>query len=750
MPLHGGGASANTLRKLLNVARIASAIVLLLVAAVGGIAWIGIPRFAPIPPMESVVNPQRLEVAVSYDTSGRSVSDPADDETLDSASAGSAGASPRSGNASAETGNRSGAVEGLAGARSADVAAQKPADGDVRIDGALLSFGREEFYRETFGDEVFLTDVMGILDGPLRPWNVAKAVLALKGQGTTNLKVELAETIRIGNVTYRKGQMIDTGLDVPAGWYSVLGMPIRVERGRVMAGITCAACHSTVDPDTKQVIDGAVNSDLAAGLLMALATNSAAYFAHGEVPSLDPYVREHSMTVLASDGTEKALPDPGALEAAVDDVFASWPPGSFDSTIDLKADPTQIPDSFTLGDHPYGWSGFAAVGPFHGLATLCNNVHAQNSDSLAQADLAPQLFGIDREVYLATILQNAASRRLRFDPASGQKPSEFFASVDPTPGAPGVNELVKPPGYPEISWIAPDGMFLASPGHDVWQQNNAMAAWQNTLMPPPARVDPNEAMAARGRVVFEKALCSGCHAGPALTDNKIVAASQIATEPTRALAFQKTEAIFGPPLTYTFDTPVPIPADPKVMLVNMRGLDPHQLDLAWAHEGTTGGYKVPSLVGLYWSAPYLHDGGVAVGQGDELGVPGTVLRGVRPSPQKSLLAFVDRNLRALVVSANDASPALRKVHVRGIGHEFWVDTEAGFSSEDQRALIHYLLTADQSEDEQLSNDPPPEPMALAALAESDMRDAFAWSSEREEHVPRSQPQGPSAPAARKR
>jgi hypothetical protein len=33
-----------------------------------------------------------------------------------------------------------------------------------------------------------------------------------------------------------------------------------------------------------------------------------------------------------------------------------------------------------------------------------------------------------------------------------------------------------------------------------------------------------------------------------------------------------------------------------------------------AHRGSNGGYKVPSLVGLYWSEPYLHDGGVAVGK----------------------------------------------------------------------------------------------------------------------------------------
>src|SRR4029078_746591 len=115
----------------------------------------------------------------------------------------------------------------------------------------------------------------------------------------------------------------------------------------------------------------------------------------------------------------------------------------------------------------------------------------------AQADLSRALFGIDKEVYVATILQNAASPRFRFDPAASGKPSEFFAAVDPTPEAPGMGELVRPPGYPEVSWVAPDGMFVGSPGRDVWQQSNAMAAWQNTLSPPPVPIAADAAMSAR-------------------------------------------------------------------------------------------------------------------------------------------------------------------------------------------------------------------------------------------------------------
>lgn len=49
-----------------------------------------------------------------------------------------------------------------------------------------------------------------------------------------------------------------------------------------------------------------------------------------------------------------------------------------------------------------------------------------------------------------------------------------------------------------------------------------------------------------------------------------------------------------------------------------------QLKLAFAHGDSPGGYKVPSLIRLYWTAPYLHEGGVAVGKNvnSEIGFSG--------------------------------------------------------------------------------------------------------------------------------
>ncbi len=568
-------------------------------------------------------------------------------------------------------------------------------DWGITIDESLLSLGRDAFYQETFGNEIFLTDIMGIVDGPFTIPNIMQAIMKLNGEGTTNLRVELADDIKIGDKQYRKGDLIDTGIDVVKGTYTPLGMPVTFSDGRVRVGVSCAACHATVDRETKMVIEGAPNPDLNAGLILALATNSTAYFTHAQISNLNEFMNDLKRTVTTTNGTEEALPDPMLLEKAVDNILVKWPPGNFDSTIDLISNPAQIPDSFTLGDHPYGWSGFAMAGPFKGLSSFSNNVHAQNADPLSQADISKPLFGIDKEVYIGTILQNAANPTFRFSPGSGMKPSEFFASVDPTPDSTGINELVPSPVYPKVSIVAPDGLFVSSPGFKIWEQINGIAAWQNTIIPPrPTRKIPSSDTLALGRTVFEQAGCISCHAGNSYTNNRVVSVNEIKTEPSRAKALQNTEKIFGESYVYQFEQNVPLPENPIVLKVPVNHIDPEQIKLAYAHGDSPGGYKTPSLIGLYWTAPYLHDGGIAVGKniGSELGVPGTLLKGIKPDPYNSLKALVDQDLRQKVLEANRTIKDLQQVHIQGIGHPFWVDASTGFTPEQQNALIEFLLS----------------------------------------------------------
>ncbi|MCU1328779.1 MAG: hypothetical protein JWN34_4149 [Bryobacterales bacterium] len=389
--------------------------------------------------------------------------------------------------------------------------------GGVKVDAALLRLGRSAFYKETFRNEVFLTDVMGILAGPLRLTNVVKAILALHGEGTTNLRVEVPETVTIGGRTFAKGAYFDTGLDVARGSFAPLGMATVIRGAKIRVGITCAACHATVDPQTKKVIEGAPNQDLNAGLLLALGTNSVPYFMHTDVNPLLSVSPDMDRQVASTTGTRVPLPKVVDLENKVDEALLQWPPGNFDSLTDLRADPTQLPGSFTWGNHPYGWSGNFIAGPFRGLSAQNNNVHALNSDSLLLAAASGPLFDIDPEVYVAILLQNAASKAFRYDPRNDGTPSAFLAARRSTPGSPGINEVVLSASWPKGTLLTPDGTLTSSPGYPVWQQNNAMSAWQNTLVPPPAPFRTDESTKLLGHDVFRRAGCERCHAGDFLT-----------------------------------------------------------------------------------------------------------------------------------------------------------------------------------------------------------------------------------------
>jgi hypothetical protein len=355
--------------------------------------------------------------------------------------------------------------------------------------------------------------------------------------------------------------------------------------------------------------------------------------------------------------------------------------------------PSKINNAFTLGHHPYAWTGIFAAGPFKGLAAITSHVHAIGSDGLSQVASSAFLMGLDPEVYLGTLLQNAARARYRYDPRRAQSPSAFFAEVDPTPGAPGVNQIVRLPTFPQTSLISEVGLAGSAPGYRFMEQNNALAAFQNTLLPPPAPLPTTPEVITHGRKVFAQAGCAGCHAGAEATNHRIIPVPEIGTDPSRAQALRTTESHYVPPSLYGFDTPVPVPPGTPPLAVPTAELDPHQIQLAFAYGGTPGGYKVPSLAGVYWSAPYLHDGGVAVGVDarTQLGIPGTLHRGILPDPVNSLRALIDRTLRQQVIAANAAAPSLQAMHVQGTGHAFWVDAESGFTPADQEALIQYVF-----------------------------------------------------------
>jgi hypothetical protein len=582
-----------------------------------------------------------------------------------------------------------------------------PDNGAVEITQELIDLGRDAFYTETFGNEVLFTDVVGILDGPLNIPTLAKAVLALKGQPTNNLQVTLDEDITVGDRTFEAGTVINTGLDVPSGSLFPLGLVTHIDRAQPKVGISCALCHSTVNEQTGLIAEGATNIDINLGTLLAFASNTAALFRQTDVNPTDIPSGQH--TYINSNGETDYLPDAQQLEDAVDASVLAWPPGNFVSNGDLKNNSAKVPSSYTHEAWPYAWSGVASIGWFHGLTTLNNAVFGLNADPTTTADAAERVLGIDQETYLGSMFQNASSSHYRLPEAV--KPSEFFAEVDPTPGAPGINETIQMPEYPEGTLFMQNGLMASSPGLPVAAQLNGMSAWQNTLAPPPYESTVDVVTLEQGAAIFDQANCASCHSGRYFTNHRIIPQTEVGTQPARAPASKKFAEHFVPPDTYPPNVSVPLPADPPVLAVPTDISPKEDIELAYALNDPKGGYKVTKLIGLYLHMPYLHDGGVAasatalkpgengyytIADPDQIGMVGTLMRNITPDAGASLRMLLDRNLRKPMVAANRASADLQRANVDGRGHEYWVDRQAGYTPEEQTALIEFLLSLDDA------------------------------------------------------
>jgi mono/diheme cytochrome c family protein len=510
--------------------------------------------------------------------------------------------------------------------------------------------------------------------------------------------------VTIADRTFKAGTLLNTGLDVSAGSLVPLGIQTHISNGKVRVGVTCAACHAAVDKQTGRILEGAPNTDLDTGLILALASNSASWFRQTGVNPTK--IQSGDRTYIKPDNQEARLPDAQALENAVDAALLTWPPGNFDSTGDNRNNPSQNTSSYTHDAWPYGWSGNASIGWFHGLTTLNSNVHATNSDQTAGADGSQKLLGIDKDTYLGVILQNSANPKFRLPNAA--RPSEFLDKIDPTPGTPAMNEVIKMPGYPSGSPFILDGLMASSPGLPVGEQLNGMSAWQNTLAPPPYQPTSDAEALQRGAAVFTRAGCVDCHSGRYFTNHDVIPQKEIGTQPSRAVALAAFPRIFQSPQTYPNSVSVPLPPDPPVLPVPTDITLPKTPNLAFAISNRSGGYKVPSLIGLHVSAPYLHDGGVAAGvealkqdkkgysvaNPDQLGMAGTLLRGIQPDPSASLRVLVDRRLRKPMLAANQANPSLQQSNVDGSGHRYWVDRRASYTTQEQDDLIQFLLSLD--------------------------------------------------------
>jgi len=591
--------------------------------------------------------------------------------------------------------------------------------GAVQITQQLIEAGDNIFLNRKVGDTLGIQGVLGFGAGlaRLQPELIA-AIQKLGGRPTTNLRLTLQQDLKLGSHFYAKGSTIDTGLDVLLGATSPIGL-------KPDGNFTCAVCHD-VTSQFGDRLKGVPNGDLNVRFLIAIAPNSTAGFARLDLDPLDPKYQGNGKAIVDSRGNLVTLPDPQKFEDAFDDALLDEPVGHFESSPDGINNTTQIPSVFTFQSGSFFFDGQFAIGPFAGLSATSNGVHSSEGNLLAAAQLSAETLGLDPEVYLGVVLQNAADPRLRLPEGIRVKPSEWLRQVAPDPRKAELEDQIPAPGagtYPNLrpSLFTYNGAIF-SPDSFVQDDiasgpflfaNNAMAAFQNSLVPPPNLTQENitaltNGSVRRGAQVFQQANCATCHAPPFFTDNKIHPLSELGTNSARARSRLDLKDVLVPPKLYTLNNPVPVPAGAEVLDVPTEGISdsPTTLPKGFLPDG---GYKTLSLRGVYLSAPYLHDGGVAVRAGSlkiqpngsftvvdpsGLGLAGTLSIGKPADSKSSLRALLDRELRVQVIAANQASPALRRDNLDGTGHHFYVDRAAGFTPAQQTDLINFLMALD--------------------------------------------------------
>ncbi len=244
----------------------------------------------------------------------------------------------------------------------------------------MMREGRRTFRFDTFGDEVFWGDLLGLhkaiagtaLGGVANP-DLGIDGVSPKTALAVGLKVDMDALPRELVRALRKGKV---DLDDPATTLALLRLNAVVgvtgffdSNGTLKSiGIQCALCHSTVDdafaPGIGRRLDGWANRDLDIGLIASLA------------PNLQPVADLLSLAGATVD------------VATVKAVLRSWGPGKFDAALLLdgkafqpggRSAATLIPPAFGLaGVNLHTWTGWGSV--THWNAFVANlEMHGQGT-----------------------------------------------------------------------------------------------------------------------------------------------------------------------------------------------------------------------------------------------------------------------------------------------------------------------------------------------------------------------------------
>jgi len=402
-----------------------------------------------------------------------------------------------------------------------------------------VDWGRSVFRFETFGNERFFSDTLGLAEGLTRRGITPNALL--------QAGVELD-----GDRLPSDFRRVDVGIgpytDPAATWRllkanAVVGLVIR--SGRI--GVTCALCHSTTDerfgPGVGRRVDGVPNTRARPGAVLAWGTRSRAYLPFVNVTGRGAGPRV-ALTVDRAGTPEVA----DGLERDVDAALEAWVPGQADVVPDGIGNPTDIPPLYNLMDvGPYNYDGL-----FRKVADAHNYFYTVVLDP--------------------TAWPANATARARFQRASGMETDvqTLYTLVLEAIDADLVRPLVK--------------AERAAPGRTVsgWRVNpadlDALTAYLARITPPSPDSMPDDARIAAGRRMFRVAGCNTCHLESRRTSGEIVPLHVLRQSTTS----QDVDRRYDDRLT--------------------------AMNAGWT-KGPKG-YKVPQLLGLYLTAPYLHDGSV--------------------------------------------------------------------------------------------------------------------------------------------
>jgi hypothetical protein len=201
------------------------------------------------------------------------------------------------------------------------------------------------------------------------------------------------------------------------------------------------------------------------------------------------------------------------------------------------------------------------------IATIPPGVNVRQGTSATYPPQIPDLIGVKDRRYLDhTGLQQHRSivDLMRYDAINN-----FIDEITSYAG-------FRPDSGPDGALPDPTGEFRESD-----QELYALALYIYSLQPPP-NPNPFDGRASRGKQVFEREGCGGCHTPPLYTNNML----------TPAAGFK-----------------VPQEDRDKYAILNISvGTDPF---LATKTRRGTGYYKVPSLKGVWYRGPFEHNGSVA-------------------------------------------------------------------------------------------------------------------------------------------